>query len=105
MLERAAALRPEDGAIMDSLGWVLLLQGDNQGAIHWLERAVEKTPEDPTANGHLGDAYDAAGRRPEAVTQWRRALILNPEPQDAAKLQVKLTGTGAAPVSLERRVE
>jgi tetratricopeptide (TPR) repeat protein len=105
MLERAAALRPDDGAIMDSLGWVLLLQGDNQGAIRWLERAVEKTPEDPTANGHLGDAYDAAGRRPEAVTQWRRALILNPEPQDAVKLQTKLMGADAAPVSAVRRVE
>jgi tetratricopeptide (TPR) repeat protein len=105
MLERAAALRPNDGAIMDSLGWVMLLQGDNQSAIHWLERAVEKTPEDPTANGHLGDAYEAAGRRPEAVTQWRRALILNPEPEDAAKLQAKLTGTSPAPVSAERRVE
>jgi predicted TPR repeat methyltransferase len=70
-----------------------------------LESAVEKTPEDPTANGHLGDAYEAVGRRPEAVTQWRRALILNPEPQDAAKLQTKLTGTSAPPVSAERRVE
>ena len=105
MIERAAALRPNDGAIMDSLGWVMLLQGDNDGAIRWLERAVERTPEDSTANGHLGDAYAAAGRRPEALTQWRRALILNPEPQDAAKLQAKLTGGNAPPVSAERRVE
>jgi tetratricopeptide (TPR) repeat protein len=105
MIERAAALRPNDGAIMDSLGWVLLLQGDNQGAIRWLEKAVERTPEDPTANGHLGDAYAAAGRRPEALTQWRRALILNPEPQDAAKLQAKLAGAEAGPTTVQRRVE
>jgi Flp pilus assembly protein TadD len=105
MIERAVVLRPNDGAIMDSLGWVLLLQGDREGAIRWLERAVELTPEDSTANGHLGDAYDAAGRRLEAQTQWRRALILNPEPQDAAKLQAKLARAVPAPVQAERRVE
>ena len=105
MIQRAVALRPNDGAIMDSLGWVLLLEGDRDGAIRWLERAVELTPEDATANGHLGDAYDAAGRPREAQTQWRRALILNPEPADAAKLQAKLTRAAPAPVSAERRVE
>lgn len=104
MLERAVALRPGDGAILDSLGWVLLLQGDHDGAIRRLERAVELTPEDSTANGHLGDAYAAAGRPGEAQVQWRRALILNPEPVDAAKLQAKLAGPGPAPVA-ERRAE
>lgn len=105
MIERAAALRPNEGSILDSLGWVMLLQGDHVGAIRWLERAVELQPEDSTVNGHLGDAYQAAGRRAEAQTQWRRALILNPEPRDAAKLQAKLDGGIASPVSAERRVE
>ena len=105
MLERAVTLRPNEGAILDSFGWVLLQQGDRDGAVHWLERAVELTPEDPVANGHLGDAYAASGRRVEAQTQWRRALILNPEPQDAAKLQAKLTSANRAPSSAERRVE
>lgn len=95
MLERAATLRPTDGAILDSLGWVMLLQGDHGGAITLLERAVERTPEDPTANGHLGDAYAASGRQAEALVQWRRALILNPEPQDAAKLQAKVAAVPA----------
>ena len=47
-------------------------------------------PEDPQINGHLGDAYWAAGRRLEATYQWRRALTFNPEPADAAKLEAKL---------------
>ena len=105
MIERAVVLRPNEGSILDSLGWVLLQQGDQPGAIHWLERAVELQPEDPTVNSHLGDAYSVAGRRVEAQVQWRRALILNPEPQDAAKLQAKLAGRDPAPASAERRVE
>jgi tetratricopeptide (TPR) repeat protein len=96
MLERAAELRPNDGAIVDSLGWVLLRQGDTAGAVRALEHAVELQPEDASINGHLGDAYAAAGRAREARYQWRRALNFNPEPDDAAKLEAKLhDGTGA----------
>jgi tetratricopeptide (TPR) repeat protein len=90
MIERAAELRPNDGEIADSLGWVVYRQGDVRGAIKNLERAVELEPADATINGHLGDAYWAAGRKLEAQYQWRRSLALNPEPEDVPKLQAKL---------------
>ena len=90
MLEKAAALRPNDGSIVDSLGWVMLRQGETEPAVRSLEQAVEISPEDATINGHLGDAYWAAGRKLEAGYQWRRALTLNPDPDDAAKLEAKL---------------
>jgi tetratricopeptide (TPR) repeat protein len=90
MIKRAAEQRPNDGAIVDSLGWVQLRQGDVAGSVKSLERAVEMEPEDPTINGHLGDAYWAAGRKLEAEYQWRRALTLNPEPDDAAHFQTRL---------------
>ena len=90
MIERAVEQRPNDGAIIDSLGWVMLRQGDTDGAVKSLEHAVELLPEDATINGHLGDAYWAAGRRQEALFQWRRALNLNPEPEDVPKLEAKL---------------
>ncbi len=99
MLEKAVALRPNDGSIVDSLGWVQLRQGQTEQAVRSLEQAAEMTPEDATINGHLGDAYFAAGRKLEATYQWRRALTLNPEPDDAAKLEAKLredTGSPAA---------
>lgn len=91
MLEKAAAMRPNDGSIVDSLGWVLLRQGQTDQAIHSLEQAAEMSPEDSTINGHLGDAYFAAGRKLEATYQWRRALTLKPDPDDAAKLEAKLS--------------
>ena len=107
MIERAVEQRPNDGSIVDSLGWVLLREGDNAGAVRFLERAVELQPEDATVNGHLGDAYMAAGRPREAEVQWRRALILNPDPQDVVALQAKLAGLTppAAVSSAEHRVE
>ena len=92
MIDKAVQRRPNDGAIVDSLGWVMLRQGQVRDAVATLERAVELDPQDPSINGHLGDAYWAAGRKLEATYQWRRALTFNPEPGDAAKLEAKLQG-------------
>lgn len=100
MIERAAQARPNDGAILDSLGWVTLREGDVPGAVRWLEKAVELQPEDATVTGHLGDAYWAAGRKLEAGYQWRRALNLNPDAEDIPKLQTKLRDAHLATGSL-----
>ena len=97
MLERAVAINPNDGSIVDSLGWVLLHQGDTAGAVSQLERAVELQPDDPVINGHLGDAYMAAGRKREAAYQWRRALALEPKDADKARIEAKLNETEASP--------
>jgi tetratricopeptide (TPR) repeat protein len=100
MIQRAAEQRPNDGAITDSLGWVEFRQGDAKDAVTTLEHAVELEPEDSTINGHLGDAYWAAGRKIEAQYQWRRALTLDPTPDDAARLESKLnTGRPGAVLS------
>jgi len=90
MIERAAEERPNDGAIVDSLGWVQLRQGHTAAAVTSLEKAVELEPEDATVNGHLADAYWAAGRKLDAEYQWRRALTLNPEPDDAAHFRARI---------------
>lgn len=100
MIEKALQKRPNDGAIVDSLGWVMFRQGQFADAVKTLERAVELEPEDAEINGHLGDAYWAAGRKLEATYQWRRALTFNPEPEAAAKLEAKLqSGTPPTMVS------
>jgi tetratricopeptide (TPR) repeat protein len=96
MIERAVALRPDDGAIVDSLGWVELKRGNTRGAVRLLQRAVELQPADPTLNAHLGDAYWAAGRKLEAQFQWRRALVSSPDPDEVPKLQAKLRDSEAA---------
>lgn len=90
MLERAVEQRPSDGAIIDSLGWLLLREGDTAGAVKRLEKATELESVDPTINEHLGDAYWAAGRRLEAGFQWRRSLNFGPDPDDVPKIQAKL---------------
>jgi tetratricopeptide (TPR) repeat protein len=90
MLERAVELRPNDGYIVDSLGWVLFRTGDFKGATERLEHAVELRPQDATINDHLGDAYWKVGRHAEARFQWSRALSLDPEPELVDSIKTKL---------------
>ncbi len=90
MIRKAVQLRPNDGYIVDSLGWALYRLGDIPGAVRELERAVELRPEDPVINDHLGDAYWKAGRRQEARFQWRRSLGFEPEADLIAAIEKKL---------------
>ncbi len=98
MIERAVEQRPEDGYIIDSLGWAHYRLGNYADAVRQLERAVEYRPEDPTINDHLGDAYWHVGRHAEARFQWRRALSLDPEKSQIEAIENKLDaglGSGA----------
>ena len=102
MIKRAVELRPNDGYVVDSLGWVLYRLGKFAGAVRELERAVELRPEDPIINDHLGDAYWRVGRRQEARFQWRRSLSLEPEDDLLTVLKDKIKaglGDAATPKS------
>jgi len=89
MIRKAVKLRPTDGYIVDSLGWVLYRLGDYDEAVIEMERAVELRPQDPVINDHLGDAYWKVGRMQEARFQWRRALSLDPEPELRGAIDIK----------------
>ena len=90
MIEKAVELRPEDGYIVDSLGWAHYRLGDYSSAVEYLEKAIELVPEDPTINDHLGDAYWQSGRPIEARFQWRRALQFGPEADEIKPIEAKL---------------
>ncbi|MDO9382488.1 MAG: tetratricopeptide repeat protein [Hyphomicrobiaceae bacterium] len=90
LIEQAVALKPDDGYIVDSLGWAHFKQGNFTDAVNYLERAVELKPDDPVLNDHLGDALWRVGRQREARFQWDQSLSLKPEPEDAEKTKKKI---------------
>jgi len=90
MLVRAVELRPNDGYIVDSLGWVYYRLGQYEDAVVYLERAVELRPQDPVINDHLGDAYWRVGREQEARFQWRRSLSFEPEADQVPVINAKI---------------
>ncbi len=90
MIKRAVQQRPDDGYIVDSLGWAYFRIGNYEEATKQLEHAIELKPEDPTINDHLGDAYWRVGRTLEARFQWAHARDLKPDPEDLPKIEAKI---------------
>ena len=90
MLQRATELRPDDGAITDSVGWAFYRLGQYDKAVEWLERAAEQKSDDATIVEHLGDAYWHVGRRREARFQWERALNQKPDKDRVPVIKEKL---------------
>jgi Flp pilus assembly protein TadD len=90
LLRRAVQLRPDDGYIIDSLGWAHYRMGRFEEALRELERAIELKPGDPVINDHLGDVYWRVGRKLEAYFQWNHARDLKPEPEDLERILKKI---------------
>lgn len=90
MLQKAVEQRPNDGFIVDSLGWAHYRRGEYELAAKFLEKAVELRPSDSTINDHLGDIYWRLGRKLEAKFQWNHARDLGPEPDDLPKILEKI---------------
>lgn len=103
LVKKAVELTPEDGYIVDSLGWAYYRMGRYEEAVVELERAIELKPEDPVINDHLGDAYWRAGRQLEARFQWNHARDLKPEPDDLPRILDKIAnGLAETPVQTTR---
>ena len=98
LIQRAADARPDQGYIVDSLGWAYFKLGQTDKAIEYLERAAELSPTDAEVIDHLGDAYWQGGRTTEARFEWAAALTLKPDLAREASLRGKLDkGLPAAP--------
>ncbi|SEP83725.1 Flp pilus assembly protein TadD, contains TPR repeats [Devosia sp. YR412] len=79
MIEKAVEAQPQDGYIVDSLGWAFYKLGRIDEAVTTLEQAVLLRPNDAEINDHLGDAYWKAGRKLEARFQWNVASSVDQE--------------------------
>jgi len=74
LVGRAIELEPDNGAFIDSMGWVYYRQGRLADARRELERAVSLTGGDAVVREHLGDVYRGLGLPDLARDQYRRAL-------------------------------
>jgi tetratricopeptide (TPR) repeat protein len=90
MVKKAVELKPNDGYIVDSLGWAYFTMGDYDQAVNYLERAVDLNAADATIAQHLGDAYWHVGRKLEAQFQWQHAKDNHPEAADLPAIEARL---------------
>ena len=77
LIETALKLAPNDGYIIDSLGWVLFRLGDTKAAAEQLRRAYTLRP-DAEVGAHFGEVLWADGQRDEARKIWGDLLKEHP---------------------------
>jgi len=90
MLTRAVGQEPNNGAYVDSLGWVYFRLGQLDLAEKYLVDATKLLPRDATVYEHLGDVLAARGDLDRALKVYRTALDLDPESKDVDKIRNKI---------------
>jgi len=91
MLVRAVGKEPNNGAYVDSLGWVYFRLGNLELAEKYLTDATSLLPHDATVHEHLGDVLAKRGDMNRALIAYRTALSLDPEAKEVEKIRSKIT--------------
>ena len=78
LITRALELKPDDPAIIDSMGWVQYRLGNHAEAVRYLEQALEKLPDHEIA-AHLGEVLWMQGNRERAMQVWQQGLETTPD--------------------------
>lgn len=93
--EQALKLKPDSVAAMDTLGWILVQQGQAERGIKLLKQALAKAPDSAEIHWHLAAAYAKAGDRTRARNELDRLLasgLAFPQEQEARTLLSRLQG-------------
>ncbi|MEJ2058419.1 MAG: tetratricopeptide repeat protein [Desulfofustis sp.] len=89
-ITRAMQLKPGNGYIQDSLGWVYFKLGDLERARSELVEALKALSEDPYLHDHLGDVYRALKEDTNARKAYQKAVELFDEPEQKDRVQKKI---------------
>ena len=92
MIKKALKLKPGDGYIQDSLGWLYYQKGDYKRAADELMKAHQRAPDDPVIAEHVADAYLKLGDRAKATEFLEKALKLDTKGERKQILEEKLKG-------------
>lgn len=86
MIKQALELDPDNGAYLDSLGWVHFRKGRYEEALAELLRALQSlTRDDPVVFEHLGDTCAKLNRIPQALEYWQKASALDADNKGLAE--------------------
>jgi len=78
MAQKALEKEPNNGAYLDTMGWIYYKMGEYDKAKELIERAFLNRKTSPDILDHLGDVYDKIGNREKAADFWKKALELDP---------------------------
>ena len=78
LIEKALAIKPNEAAFIDSMGWVLYRLKKLEEAVKFLRQALDMFQNDEVA-AHLGEVLWRLGEKLEAGRVWEKALELKPD--------------------------
>jgi tetratricopeptide (TPR) repeat protein len=78
LIKRAFEIRPDDAAIIDSMGWVHFRLGDTTAALNYLKDAYARS-QDPEIAAHLGEVLWVTGETARAREIFDEALHAHPD--------------------------
>lgn len=85
LAQRAYAVAPEDAAVNDTLGWIMVKQGEPRQGLAYLREAQFRDAGDPAIRYHVAVALSALGRNEEARVELNKALANGrPFPEEAS---------------------
>jgi len=79
MAKKAITIDPENGAFLDTIGWIYFKNGDFEKAREYIEKAVSKREDSSVVIEHLGDVYFKLGNLEKASEYWNQALQKDPD--------------------------
>jgi len=72
--QKAYQLAPDDSAISDTYGWIMLHKGDKKDALSIIQATVFRAPASPDIRYHLAKALSANGKKDQALKEVSRLL-------------------------------
>jgi tetratricopeptide (TPR) repeat protein len=81
MSQKAVAMAPENGAYLDTIGWIYFKLNQFQEAEKYIKKAIKHKENSAVVFEHLGDVYYKMQQIELAIIQWQTALKLEPNKQ------------------------
>ncbi|MBL7115079.1 MAG: tetratricopeptide repeat protein [Kiritimatiellae bacterium] len=102
LVNRALKKDPDNGAYIDTRGWVYFQQRQYNKALEDLLRANTLVKGDPTILDHIGDTYQSLGNSSEAIKYWLQSLTKAP---GNAAIEQKLRESGIPAEQIPQKIE
>jgi Tfp pilus assembly protein PilF len=88
LLESALSRDPDNGAFLDSYGWIFFQLGAMEKAYEYILKAVVRIHNDAVVFEHMGDILSRRNDREGALKAYKRSLEYNPDNGDIVREKI-----------------
>jgi len=79
MSKKAISMQPENGAYLDTIGWIYYKLKQFNLALQYIKQSLDTREESAVVIQHLGDVYYEMGDHDNAKINWKKAFEMDPE--------------------------